>query len=51
MLETATAAATLYLLKPNRASSESVFQPTLSLLSVPVAFSFASANFRESLFS
>src|SRR5918994_2387360 len=51
MLETAIAAATLYLLKPIRASSDSVSQPTLGRLSIPVTHSFASVNFREDLSS
>ena len=45
--ETATAAATLYLLKLIQASSDSVSQPTLSRPSIPVRGSFASANLRE----
>src|SRR5215208_8196262 len=47
MSETATAAATLYLLKPILASSEFVSQPTLGRLSIPVQHSSASANFYE----
>src|SRR5215217_6851104 len=50
MSETASPAATLYLLKPIRASSDSVWRPTFGGLSIPMTHSSASVSFRERLF-